>query len=623
MDGKSLDIRKEKLEAIKQIIPEAFAENKIDWEKLKATLGEDIEFKNERYVLNWAGKADAFRVLQTPTTSTLAPCPEESIDFETTKNIFIEGENLEVLKVLQKSYFGKIKMIYIDPPYNTGNDSFIYPDRFAESREEYLSRVGDKDESGYMTREGLFRKNSKDSGHYHSNWLSMMYPRLFLARNLLRDDGLIFVSIDDNEIENLRLLMNEIFGEDKFVGQIIWKNKYGAGAKTKGFIEVHEYIVCYSKNDIIDIESELSNEQILEYDKNKDEKYELRGGYVTQPLMTTSLDKRENLQYSIEHKGETIKPRKQWVWEKERLIQAINNNEIVIKKKKDGTFSVRAKVYLKDENGKIRNGKPLTILNGPFNQAGTKEVAELIGNDIYSFPKPSDLIKYLFSFTVNNKGERSALYLDFFSGSGTSAQAIMDLNVKDGGTRNYICVQMPELCDQNSEAFKAGYKTIAEICKERIRKVIKKIKDEQSEKLDLDNNFKHQDLGFKVFKLQKSNLKIWRPDLIENEDQLTNQLQIHTDALDEKAKTEDILHELILKSGVDLTAGIELKHGYYMVNGEIILALEKMDEVLVKDIIDKEPKKVIVLERLFKENDQLKTNTALQMKDADIDFQVI
>jgi len=355
----------------------------------------------------------------------------------------------------------------------------------------------------------------------------------------------------------------------------------------------------------------------------QDEKYELRGGYVTQPLMTTSLDKRENLQYSIEHKGETIKPRKQWVWEKERLIQAINNNEIVIKKKKDGTFSVRAKVYLKDENGKIRNGKPLTILNGPFNQAGTKEVAELIGNDIYSFPKPSDLIKYLFSFTVNNKGERSALYLDFFSGSGTSAQAIMDLNVKDGGTRNYICVQMPELCDQNSEAFKAGYKTIAEICKERIRKVIKKIKDEQSEKLDLDNNFKHQDLGFKVFKLQKSNLKIWRPDLIENEDQLTNQLQIHTDALDEKAKTEDILHELILKSGVDLTAGIELKHGYYMVNGEIILALEKMDEVLVKDIIDKEPKKVIVLERLFKENDQLKTNTALQMKDADIDFQVI
>ncbi|MCR4290072.1 MAG: site-specific DNA-methyltransferase, partial [Candidatus Scalindua sp.] len=210
MDGKSFNITEEKLNKLKEIIPEAFTEGKIDWEKLKAALGEDVEFKNERYVLNWAGKSDAFRVLQSPTTATLVPCEEESVNFDNTENIFIEGENLEVLKVLQKSYFGKIKMIYIDPPYNTGNDTFIYPDKFSETKEEYLNRIGDKDETGFMTREGLFRKNSKDSGHYHSNWLSMMYPRLFLARNLLRDDGVIFVSIDDNEVHNLRLLMNEV-----------------------------------------------------------------------------------------------------------------------------------------------------------------------------------------------------------------------------------------------------------------------------------------------------------------------------------------------------------------------------------------------------------------------------
>ena len=225
MDGKSLNITEEKLNQLREIIPQAFTENRIDWEKLKAALGEDIEFKNERYVLNWAGKSEAFRVLQTPTTATLTPDKDESVNFDTTDNIFIEGENLEVLKVLQKSYFGKIKMIYIDPPYNTGNDQFIYPDKFSESKADYLNRIGDKDEKGNTTREGLFRKNSKESGHYHSNWLSMMYPRLFLARNLLREDGVIFDSIDDNEVHNLRLLMNEVFGEENFVEQIIWKKR--------------------------------------------------------------------------------------------------------------------------------------------------------------------------------------------------------------------------------------------------------------------------------------------------------------------------------------------------------------------------------------------------------------
>jgi len=247
MDGKSLDVTEEKITQLKEILPEAFTESKIDWEKLKAALGEDVEFRNERYVLNWAGKSDAFRVLQSPTTATLVPSKDEAVNFDETDNIFIEGENLEVLKVLQKSYFGKIKMIYIDPPYNTGNDTFIYPDKFSESKDEYLGRIGDKDETGYMTREGLFRKNSKDSGHYHSNWLSMMYPRLFLARNLLTEDGVIFVSIDDNEVHNLRLLMNEVFGEENFIAQFAWRTdgNFDNQAKVKN---CHEYILFYGKS---------------------------------------------------------------------------------------------------------------------------------------------------------------------------------------------------------------------------------------------------------------------------------------------------------------------------------------------------------------------------------------
>src|SRR5665647_604784 len=241
MNGESLNIQEDNLHKLKELFPDVFSEDKIDWEKLKATFSDDINFANERYVLNWAGKADAFKTLQIPTTATLKPAPEESVNFDTTQNVFIEGENLEVLKVLQKAYYGKVKCIIIDPPYNTGNDSFIYPDSFKENKADYEKRVGDKDEEGILMKEGLFRKNSKDSGHFHSNWLSMMYPRLFLAKNLLRDDGVIFVHIDDNEVHNLRLLMNEIFGEENFITTISRLMKTG-GAKGRFFTPNVEYI---------------------------------------------------------------------------------------------------------------------------------------------------------------------------------------------------------------------------------------------------------------------------------------------------------------------------------------------------------------------------------------------
>ncbi len=266
MEATSLTPQEEKLNALRELLPEAFAEGKIDWEKLRATLGEAVNFSNERYVLNWAGKSDAFKVLQTPTTKTLVPAKTESSNFDDTEHIFIEGENLAVLKVLQKSYFGKVKMIYIDPPYNTGNDSFIYPDKFSETRAEYARRVGDKDEDGYMTNDGMFKKNSKENGQYHSNWLSMMMPRLYLAKNLLRQDGVIFVSIDDNEVHNLRLLMNEIFGEENFICQIINKSNPRGSQASKFFAIEHEYILVFCKN--------INEFDIRGYEKNEDEKLE-------------------------------------------------------------------------------------------------------------------------------------------------------------------------------------------------------------------------------------------------------------------------------------------------------------------------------------------------------------
>ena len=243
----SLSPQQEKLEQLKQLLPEVFTEGRLDWEKLKLSLGEDINIANERYVLNWAGKSNAYKVLQEPTSKTLSPDKNESVDFDKTENLFIEGDNLEALKILQKSYFGKVKMIYIDPPYNTGNDSFIYPDRFKENLEDYQKNVGDKDEDGYLIQNSIFKKNRKENGQYHSNWLNMMMPRLYLAKNLLREDGVIFISIDDNEVQNLRLLMNEIFGEENFITTFVW-NTSGHTDNQFDIKITHEYILLYASN---------------------------------------------------------------------------------------------------------------------------------------------------------------------------------------------------------------------------------------------------------------------------------------------------------------------------------------------------------------------------------------
>ncbi len=665
MDGKSLNITEEKINQLKEILPEAFTENKIDWEKLKAALGDDIEFKNERYVLNWAGKSDAFRALQTPSTDTLVPCKEESINFDSTGNIFIEGENLEVLKVLQKSYFGKIKMIYIDPPYNTGNDHFIYPDRFSESKDEYLNRIGDKDETGLMTREGLFRKNSKDSGHYHSNWLSMMYPRLFLARNLLRDDGVIFVSIDDNEVHNLRLLMNEVFGEENFVDCITWNKRIPKN--DKGIGSIHEYILIYVKNSNLEHKFTMPKEglseirllveklkrkgvAIPEAEKEIKKLYEKKG-YDRGITLYNSLTEDYQLwgkinmswpnadtfgpKYNVYHpraKKPVKIPDRGWRWKEETFNEALDYKNII--ELHDGSFICGKIWFDKDENTQPSSILYLddvdtlllrTIVS--MKSDGGIEVENIFdGKSFYSYPKPTSLIKTLIQSMLFNTND---IILDFFAGSCTTAHAVLALNKEDAstssaraGNRKFICVQLPEKCDENSEAFKAGYKTIAEIGKERIRRVIKKMQEEQDGKLDLDGNG-DQDLGFKVFKLKESNFKIWRSN-IETEEELIAQMQQHLEPLDEHAKIEDVLYELLIKAGVPLTAKINEQNGYVLVNdNEIALMLERADDKIIKQIIAVKPKKVFTLDRLFKNNDKLKTNTALQLKDADIEFKVI
>ena len=511
-----------------------------------------MDERDEKYGLNWHGKRRARQIALTPSTGTLRPCPEDSVDWDTTQNLMIEGDNLEVLKLLQKSYAGKVKLIYIDPPYNTGKD-FVYPDNFQDNIRNYLELTGQTD--------GENRKlssNTEASGRFHTDWLNMMYPRLKLARNLLREDGLICISIDDQEVANLRLLCDQIFGSENRVEEVVWKNKYGSGALTKGFANVHEYLIVYSRSPISNIAVPLNDEQRKAY-KLRDLKFCVRGGYITQPLATTSKDDRPNLRYPITHEGVEIWPEKQWIWEKSRFETACRNDEIVINER-NGKHSIRVKQYLRDENGVERLGKPLSLLNGPFNQEGTKEIRELFGVPVFDFPKPSALIRYIFSLVINNEPQDDGLYLDFFAGSCSSAHAVLALNASDGGKRRFIMVQLPEPCPPNSQAFRVGLATIAEVGKDRIRCLRNQILEQQ--KAERDNllplgieNTEAGDLGFRVFKLASSNIRAWEP----NRDDLPKTLEESVEHLKTDRSEQDILFELMLKLGLDLTVPIEQK----------------------------------------------------------------
>lgn len=632
MDGTSLTSEQEKLNALRQVLPEAFSEGKIDWEKLKATLGENINFSNERYVLNWAGKSEAFKVLQMPTTKTLIPAKEESVNFDDTENIFIEGENLEVLKALQKSYFGKVKMIYIDPPYNTGNDSFIYPDKFSENKADYEKRVGDKDEEGYMTKDGMFKKNSKENGQYHSNWLNMMMPRLYLAKNLLRTDGVIFVTIDDNEYHNLKLLMDEIFGEENFVGSIIW-NSTKSVTNTALLSVSHNYNLVYFKS--LDYFTKNRHEFRLPEDgsgfSNPDN--DPRGAWKADPFQVGGW--RPNQQYEIinPNTGEKYKPNPGASWKNDytKFQELLKDNRIVFGS--TGEAGPQRKRFLSEalERGKVSKtwwDEVGTTTNG------TQTLKKIFPEAGFTNPKPVDLIQKMIQLGDYGK---DGLILDFFAGSGTTAHAVLEQNKKDGGKRNFICVQLQELCEEGSVAKNSGFKTIADLSKERIRRVSKIIQEEINKEIkELKNELqtdetkakieilKNQDLGFKVLKLEDSNFKQWQQIESKDAKALAEQMKLFVDPVSESATIENMVYELLLKSGKNLNSSIEKENGFYKINGtELIIILEKATQEIVEVVIAEKPLKVIALDKLFKGNDQLKTNTVLQMKDAEIEFKTI
>lgn len=563
----SMDIANDRLEQLKKVFPEVFAEGKVDFDKLKAALGENLEDGPERYGLNWADKRAAFHNVQTLSTGTLRPVPEESVNFDSTENLIIEGDNLEVLKLLQKSYYGKIKMIYIDPPYNTGNE-FIYPDDFKEGLQTYLRYTKQVNEEGIAQT-----TNKETSGRFHSIWMNMMYPRLYLARNLLKDDGVVFVSIDDNEVGNLRSLMDEIFGEENIIDCIIWKKRYGGGAKEKYLISVHEYILMYAKN--------ISFIEPLHI-----------------PLS------------------------------KERVDNALASGELEFLKDNDGNWSVHTKQYLKYENGETREGKMFSLIDNVFTQHGTNEILDLFGDaHIFPFPKPTDLIKPLVQLIT--KANTKDIVLDFFAGSGATAHAVLDTNQVDDGNRKFILVQLPEPTELPE------YPNLTEICKERVRRVISKlaeVKKNNSKQVSLDFSVEEplgNDFGFKVSKLDSSNFSLWDGENAIKPAQLGYQLRLYADHVKADRSLLDILYEVLLKTGYPLTAKVKEQtfgklKAFNVENGELVVCLaDKVTQTELRAIIKAQPQQVICLDSAFQHNDQLKTNTVLEMKSYDITFHTV
>ena len=516
----------------------------IDFDMLRQELSTVVvEGNEERYQFTWPDKKKSVLAANAPISDTLRPCREESVDFDNTENLYIEGDNLAVLKLLQETYLGKIKMIYIDPPYNTGND-FVYNDDFAENVDDYLAHSGQFDDEGNR----LFQ-NTDNNGRFHSDWLNMIYPRLKLAKDLLTDDGVILISIDDCEQDNLRKICDEVFGRKNFIDTLIWKKRYGGGAKEKYFVSLHEYVLVYCKN--IDLLGELyvplSTESAERYYSKRDSKFATRGGYRTHPLEAgKAMDARPNLIYPIPAPdGTMIMPKKQWLWSKERVMEALKNDDLEIVQGKDG-WVVSSKQYLREEDGSLRPAKMLSIIDDVYTQHGTNEMINIMGNaKIFQYPKPSAFIKQLVSVITEGKDE---YILDFFSGSAATAHAVMQLNAEDGGKRKFIMVQLPEETEDKSEAYKAGYKTICEIGKERIRRAGVKIKEESGMMAQ------NLDVGFRVLKLDSSNMKdvYYNPD--EYEISMFDSL---TDNIKEDRTPEDLLFQVMLDLGVLLSSKIE------------------------------------------------------------------
>jgi adenine-specific DNA-methyltransferase len=596
LDGKSMDLVKTNIEALKQLFPEVVTEGKIDFEKLKLVLGEEIEKRNERYEFTWHGKTQAMKLAQTPSTGTLRPDKESSKNWDTTENLYIEGDNLEVLKLLQKSYFGKIKLIYIDPPYNTGKD-FVYKDDFRDNIKNY------KEITAQMTK-----ANTETSGRFHTDWLNMIYPRLKLARNLLREDGVIFISIDDTEVANLKKIADEIFGEENFIANVIWERAYSPVNLKKHFSENHDFIICYAKNKEKLICNGLRRDaESLSRYKNPDN--DPRGPWKAGDLSVGPVVP-EKVYEITTPSGRKVWPPAGYCWRlsKDRFEEFVRDNRIWFGE--DGNNVPAIKRFLSEVKDSIT---PLTIwkyTDVGHTQEAKQEVKKLFDDKAYfDYPKPIKLIKRMLELYTNIDTED--IILDFFSGSATTAHAVMQLNAEDGGNRKFIMIQLPELMDEKSEAYKAGYRNICEIGKERIRRAGDKIVEETG-KTDLD-------IGFKVFKLDSSNVKPWDPDFTNLEQTLFD-LQ---DNIKEDRTKEDLLYEIIIKIGLPLTTPIEeidynSKTIYNVGLGSVLLCLEDEIDLDVVHEMMKHQSEHMTPKVIFKEsgfiNDSVKTNAMQTLK---------
>ncbi len=608
IDGLSLNLERNNIEKIKELFPEAVEEGKIDFDMLRAMLGDEVDDSKEKYQFTWNGKAKSIKLAQTPSSATLRPCKEKSKNWDTTENLYVEGDNLEVLKQLQKTYYGKIKMIYIDPPYNTGKD-FVYHDNFVDSIENYKLQTNQVSSSNYET-----------SGRFHTDWLNMIYPRLILAKNLLKEDGVIFISIDDYEQENLKKLANEVFGESNFIAQVIWERSYAPINMVKHFSKSHDYILVYAK----DISKVMCNG--LPRSEETNSKYsnpdnDPRGLWRTDNMSVGPVI--ESKVYEIvTPSGRVCLPPKGrcWLYTKERYKEMVADNRIWFGE--DGNNVPAPKRFLNE----VKQGMtPMTIWKYQdvgHTQDSMRELRTLFdGEKVFDYSKPVKLITRI----VSLYSDKTDIIMDFFSGSSTTAHAVMKLNAEDGGNRKFIMVQLPELCDEKSEAYKAGYKNICEIGEERIRRAGESIKAEWEKEHPSDGLFGSDekfttDIGFKLFKLDSTNVNEWDSNMKLDEKELAIRLG---EVFKEGRSKEDILYEIMLKYGVFDKQAEEID-----VNGKTMYRVGKRYMIVclndhitsedVKAIGELSPRTVIFNEAGF-DNDNDKINAVYNLEKAGIE----
>ena len=581
------------------LLPEVVADGKIDVAALQAVLGDDAATGTERFGLFWPGKTQAIRVAQTPTTATLAPDRENSLDWDATGNVVIEGDNLEVLKVLQKHYYGKIKMIYIDPPYNTGND-FVYSDDYADPIGTYLERTGQSD------TEGKLSTNTESDGRFHSNWLNMMYPRLKLARNLLREDGVLFVSIGEREIARLRLVLDEIFGENNYVGDFVWRARTSI-SDDQEISHNHNYTLVYSRkrSQLTFIGDELDSNEY----KNTDNDH--RGPWKPVPLDANKPG--GNTYYPVRNveTGEDFYPPegRSWAINPEDMKALMEDNRIAFGR--TGKGAPKRKLFLSERVSKGDSKTPSSLLlDVGTTRSGSDEIAALFKKKkVFSYPKPTALLKTLIRY--GSATATNAIVLDFFAGSGTTAHAVMALNAEDGGNRRCISVQLPEPTDENSEARKAGYENIAEITRERIRRAGAKILEEESAKLD--GRAESLDVGFRAYKLVDTNFAKWRADSSLSDAELKDLFAVMGESTDDDAHPEALLTEVLLKLGFSLTEQVERVD---------VAGLEVVKPTLeqLRAMVALEPGRLVVLEDAFQGDDVLKTNLVQECRSHGVDL---